>query len=125
MKSKIHDSRKVLAWLPAGVDLRFGGDVLKSVTGYNFTPDLMQIGERIYTLERLILNREGIRSKDDFLPERVSRAPIPSGPAKGHVLSHDMYEVMLNEYYESRGWDSDGVPKEETVRGLSLATLLS
>jgi len=49
------------------------GDVLRAVTGYDFTPHLMEIGSRIYTLERLILNREGIRRKDDLLPERITK----------------------------------------------------
>jgi aldehyde:ferredoxin oxidoreductase len=84
----------------------------------------MEIGTRIYTLERLILNREGIIRKDDLLPERISKEPIPSGPAKGHVLSPAMYDVMLDEYYEKRGWDSNGIPKQETLENLKLQELL-
>ena len=100
------------------------GDVLEAVTGHDFTPHLMEIGTRIYTLERLILNREGITRKDDLLPERISKEPIPSGPAKGHVLSPAMYDVMLDEYYEKRGWDSNGIPKQETLENLKLQELL-
>jgi aldehyde:ferredoxin oxidoreductase len=31
-----------------------------------------------------------------------------------------MYAVMLDESYERRGWDSDGVVTEETKRRLGL-----
>jgi aldehyde:ferredoxin oxidoreductase len=101
------------------------GDALEAVTGYSFTPQLMEIGARIYTLERLILNREGIRRKDDLLPERITRETVPSGPTKGRILTEDMYARMLDEYYQARGWDEDGVPTPETIRKLSLDELLS
>jgi aldehyde:ferredoxin oxidoreductase len=31
-----------------------------------------------------------------------------------------MYDEMLNEYYELRGWDDDGVPKKETLSALGI-----
>jgi aldehyde:ferredoxin oxidoreductase len=96
------------------------GDTLLAVTGYDFTPELMDIGARIYTLERLILNREGVRRKDDLLPERMTREVVPSGPSAGRVLTEQMYTVMLDEYYGLRGWDADGVPTADTVRKLCL-----
>ena len=99
-------------------------DVLEAVTGLAFTPELMEIGERVYNLERLILNREGIRRKDDLLPERITKEAIPSGPTKGRILTSEMYAVMLDEYYAARGWDKDGVPTPETVRRLGLDELL-
>jgi aldehyde:ferredoxin oxidoreductase len=100
-------------------------DVLEAVTGYDFAPELMEIGARIYTLERLILNREGIRRKDDLLPERITKEAIPSGSTEGRILTEEMYAVMLDEYYETRGWDEDGVPMPETIRKLGLDELLA
>jgi aldehyde:ferredoxin oxidoreductase len=99
-------------------------DVMEAVTGYAFTPDLMNIGTRIYNLERLILNREGVRRKDDQLPPRTVQEKVPSGPSKGKFLTREMYNSMLDEYYSERGWDSEGVPKAETVKRLKLDTLL-
>ncbi len=101
------------------------GDVLAAVTGHDFTPQLMEIGARIYTLERLILNREGIRRKDDLLPERITQEAIPSGPTQGRILTEEMYAVMLDEYYAVRGWDEDGVPTPETIHRLGLDELLA
>ncbi len=97
------------------------GDVLEAATGHPFTPRLLEIAERIYSLERVILNREGIRRADDLLPERIMRERIPDGPTKGRVLSPERYAVMLDEYYAARGWDADGVVTAETRRRLDLA----
>ncbi len=100
-------------------------EVMPAVTGYDFTPELMKIGNRIYTLERIILNREGIFRKDDMMPERIIKEAVPSGPIKGQVLTQDMYEVMLDEYYDKRGWDREGVPKQDTIQKLGLNEFLS
>ena len=100
------------------------GDVLKAVTGYNFTPELIEIGGRIYTIERLILNREGLDRKDDQMPERVMNEEIPSGPAKGHRISQAMYDIMLDEYYDVRGWDQNGVPKPEIIEKMGIPEIL-
>ncbi len=101
------------------------GDVLEAVTGVEVTPRLMEIGERIYNLERVIMNREGIRRRDDLMPERITREMLPSGPAKGKVVSAEMYAAMLDEYYAQRGWDADGVVTPDTARRLGLAELAS
>jgi aldehyde:ferredoxin oxidoreductase len=96
------------------------GDVLAAATGVDLTPHLMVIGERIINLERLILNREGLRRQDDYLPRRVMEEPLPEGPAKGSVLTREMYDLMLDEYYLLRGWDQNGAPTGETLRKLGV-----
>jgi aldehyde:ferredoxin oxidoreductase len=99
------------------------GDVLEAVTGHDFTPELLEIGERIYNLERLILNREGVRRKDDQMPDRILNEKIPSGPTAGRIITNEMYASMLDEYYQVRGWDIEGVPTEDTKRELGLPEL--
>ncbi|MCR4401578.1 MAG: aldehyde ferredoxin oxidoreductase family protein [Firmicutes bacterium] len=96
------------------------GKVLEYVTGIDFTPELLEIGERIYTLERVILAREGVRRKDDMLPERIMTQPLPEGMAKGRVLTEEMYAAMLDEYYAARGWDEQGVPTRERLLQLRM-----
>ncbi len=96
------------------------GNVLELVTGIDFTPELTTIGERIYSLERVILVREGVRREHDMLPDRITKEALPEGPAKGRVLTDEMYAVMLDEYYAARGWDSLGVPTPERLRQLDV-----
>jgi aldehyde:ferredoxin oxidoreductase len=99
-------------------------EVMAAVTGYDFTPQLLEIGSRIYTLERMILSREGIRRKDDMMPERIFKEAVPSGPIKGKYLTEEMYGEMLDEYYNERGWDGDGVPLEDTLDRLGLSDMV-
>lgn len=98
-------------------------DTLLAITGYDFAPHLMDIGERISNLERLILVREGVDRSADTLPPRM-REPIPSGPAKGHYISKEMLDAMLDEYYALRGWDQQGRPGLETLERLDLFGVL-
>ncbi len=95
-------------------------ETLLAITGYDFAPHLMTIGERIINLERMILHREGITRADDSLPVRMQE-PVPTGPAAGHAISTAMLDSMLDEYYEERGWDRQGVPRSETIERLDLA----
>jgi len=83
---------------------------------------LIQIGERIYTLERLFNLREGFTRKDDTLPERYFKEPTPIGLpiAKDKKIDRERFEKMLDEYYELHNWDINGVPKKETLVKLGL-----
>ena len=83
---------------------------------------VMTIGERISNLERLIFVREGVSRKDDSLPPRMKEA-VPNGPVAGHFINDDMLDVMLDEYYGVRGWDSQGIPLHETIQKLGLAEI--
>ncbi|HSW35772.1 MAG TPA: aldehyde ferredoxin oxidoreductase family protein [Candidatus Limnocylindrales bacterium] len=96
------------------------GETLLAAIGEDLTPELMNIGERIYSLERQILVREGIRREHDYLPERIMQEPLPEGPAAGKVLTRGMYDVMLDEYYRLRSWDENGVPTSEGLKALGV-----
>jgi len=100
------------------------GETMEAATGYPFTSKLIEIGSRIYSLERMILSREGKKRQDDMLPPRFLTEPVPSGPIKGQVLTEEMYNTLLDEYYNSRGWDNEGVVQKETVESLELTALI-
>ncbi|NPV69535.1 MAG: aldehyde ferredoxin oxidoreductase family protein [Firmicutes bacterium] len=94
--------------------------LIEPATGLKFTETcLMKAGERITNLERLYNTREGFGRSQDTLPDRFLREPIPEGPSAGMVIPLD---VMLDEYYEARGWDvSKGIPTKEKLAELGLA----
>jgi len=46
--------------------------------------------------------------------------PIPDGVAKGSVVTKKEFELMLDAYFEARGWNSDGIPKKEKLIELGL-----
>jgi len=80
--------------------------------------ELMYLAERAYNLERLFNIRRGmVPARDDRLPRRYTRDPLPHGPARGQVVH---LETMLPEYYRAHGWDQRGVPLPETLRRLGL-----
>ncbi|MFX1254626.1 MAG: aldehyde ferredoxin oxidoreductase family protein [Promethearchaeota archaeon] len=83
---------------------------------------LMEIGERIYTIERMFNNREGFSRKDDRLPDRYFKEPTPLGLgiAKGKTIDKTKFEKMLDEYYALHGWNNDGVPTEVTLQKLGI-----
>lgn len=92
-------------------------ELLSAVTGWELNEDeIMRIGERIYNLERVILNKLGFDGKDDTLPSRLLEEPMPDGPAKGHMID---LERMKEEYYRLRGWVS-GVPTPEKLKELGI-----
>jgi len=99
-------------------------ETLLAITGYDFAPHLMTIGERISNLERMILAREGINRSDDGLPPRMKEA-VPNGSAAGHSISDQMLDTMLDEYYAQRGWDHQGKPRRETLEKLELTGMLT
>jgi len=78
---------------------------------------LLEVGERIWNLERQYNLEAGFTDKDDTLPKRLLKDAAKTGPAKGLVNGLDK---MLPEYYQVRGWTPQGVPTSETLQRLAL-----
>ena len=84
----------------------------------SWTPEYMlEVGERIWNMERVFDNRAGLTAKDDNLPPRLLKEPGKTGPAAGMVNGLGQ---MLPEYYALRGWTADGVPTNDTLSRLAL-----
>jgi aldehyde:ferredoxin oxidoreductase len=100
------------------VSVEFFARTLSAVTGETFTEeDLMQAGERIWTLERLYNLREGFTREDDTLPERLLNDPVQEGPSEGFTAN---LAPMIKEYYAFRAWDENGIPRPHKLRELGL-----
>ncbi len=93
-----------------------------SVTGITMTPEeLGAAGERINTLAKLINVREGFSRTDDTLPWKVMNQPIADdGPAKGAVVTQEELDLLLDDYYQARGWTVEGVPSKTKLQDLGL-----
>lgn len=98
-------------------------ETMLAVTGHDFSPQLMTIGERISNLERSILVREGVSRTDDNLPPRMSE-PLPDGPAAGKCISREMLDFMLDDYYRLRGWSDQGRPGAAKLADLGLGPVV-
>ncbi|MFB0507397.1 MAG: aldehyde ferredoxin oxidoreductase family protein [Thermodesulfobacteriota bacterium] len=90
------------------------------VTGWDINlEELLTTGERIFNLCRMFNVREGISRVDDALPARLGE-PLPDGASAGETVSAEDLEELLDEYYELRGWDKNGIPTPETLARLGL-----
>ncbi|CAI50599.1 aldehyde ferredoxin oxidoreductase [Natronomonas pharaonis DSM 2160] len=82
--------------------------------------ELLEAGERIYTLERYYNNLAGFDGSDDDLPDRFvegREGAVPGqGGSEGSLVE---LEELKNEYYETRGW-VDGVVPDERLDELGI-----
>ncbi len=107
----------------------FGGDVLNlddlawlfsAATGVKMDGDeLLKAGERTFTLEKAFNVREGFGRKDDTLQERFFvEKETPYGRTG---VNKAKFQVMLDEYYQFRGWDEEGIPTRKKLDELNLS----
>ena len=85
------------------------------MTGLDVSEDeLMEAGERVYTLERYYNNLAGFDGSDDDLPGRFVEGhedAIPAqGGSEGELAELDKLKA---EYYDVRGWEDGVVPDEK------------
>ena len=95
--------------------------LLNAGTGTNYDVNgLLEVGDRIYNLERMFNKAAGMKPEDDRLPKRIAEDEIVNGPSKG---MHSQIKLTLPQYYEARGW-KDAFPTEETLKRLGLEDLI-
>jgi len=93
-------------------------EMLNHATGSSYTPrSLLEAADRVYTLERLFLTKAGMSRADDTLASRMAE-PMPSGPLKGETFD---LSRLLDDYYQVRGWDVNGIPTREKLESLGIA----
>jgi len=112
--------------------LIFGDDMTQlynAATDENLSPgELVEHGERISNLAKLINVREGFTRADDKVPEVWFR---PMESPEGRIEMQDYYQTkvltkedvdrLLDDYYEERGWDpKTGQPTKERLEQLGL-----
>ncbi len=92
-------------------------EMLSACTGFDISgKDLLEIGERIWNVERLFNIREGFSENDDTLPPRFFK-PLPEGNSRSRTVH---LKEMMTEYYSLRGWDSKGNPAKKTLERLDI-----
>ncbi|MBI4331885.1 MAG: aldehyde ferredoxin oxidoreductase family protein [Chloroflexi bacterium] len=118
-----------LCFFPAGFQLALGpthlAKLFSACTGWDTSPrEMMKLGEKVFTLFKAHAVRQGFSRKDDTWPEKFFTEPMPEGPAKGAVLSRETIDMLLDEYYDIRGWDrKSGVPTPQKLSELGLASV--
>jgi aldehyde:ferredoxin oxidoreductase len=115
----VWDSACLCAFPGYGMTLKELWQLVKAATGFDYpmVADLERVGERISTLARLFNVREGFSRSSDTLPARNLTQPLRVGSSGGQVVD---LEPMLDEYYRIMGWDTQGVPSPERLKGLEI-----
>jgi len=107
----------------AGITIDHWAEMLSALTGQDFDGrDLLEISERVYTLQRMFNLREGLTRKDDAVPARAISQPRFGKYKDQSGCATRNYDSMLREYYTARGWDPEaGIPTTSTLKRLGLA----
>ena len=112
-----------LPWVEVDFGLHWYPKYLEAARGAGISQnEISELGDRIYALIRSYWIREN-RSWNremDYPPSRWYEEPLNQGDLKGYKLDRARYDEMLTRYYEIRGWDEDGIPLKETLKGLGL-----
>ncbi len=130
----VRDGEDFCAVLDSLIACKFGGifppvnyfeetaAALSAATGLGFTEaELRCTGARIFTTERAFNLLLGMNPAiHERLPKRMTEQPAPDGPNKGHVVELD---YMLREYYELRGWTSEGDVPQSVFDDLKIADI--
>lgn len=93
-------------------------DLVNAATGFDYTlQELMDVGERGWTLKRAINIRLGLKPHSDRLPGIVLK-PLAEGGTDGFVPPMD---ELLRDYYRARDWDpATGKPNASLLERLDL-----
>ena len=92
-------------------------DLLNAATGTTWTvEEVLNIGDRIYNIERMFNKAAGMKPEDDRLPKRLLEEPVSDGPSEGMI---SQLPLTLPQYYEARGW-VNAFPTDETLKKLGL-----
>ncbi|MFO7738474.1 MAG: aldehyde ferredoxin oxidoreductase family protein [Desulfatiglandaceae bacterium] len=101
--------------------------VLYYNTGLEMTPEeIWEVARRCNMIERLFNLREGLTREDlkkgDMLNHRYFDEPCRRGAIDvvGKKIDKKKFVQMIDEFYEHKGLDKDGVPKGETLKALDL-----
>jgi len=70
-----------------------------------------KLGTKVWDQTRQINVKHGFERKDDYLPDRFVKEPLPDGPVSGHRITQSDMDKMLDEYYKIRGWNKEGIPE--------------
>jgi len=113
------DSSGVCLFTTFGIGVPQFTKFCNAATGSTLSDEaLLEMGDRIYNLERVFNLKAGIDPSQDTLPKRMLEEPLPDGPNKGHVAK---LSKMLPDYYKVRGWGKDGIPTADKLQSLGLS----
>ena len=96
-------------------------DMMDAITGWeNSLWEVMKVGERRTNLARVYNYREGLRRKDDTLPDRMFE-PLKKRELEDVQLDRQEFDEAIDLYYEMMNWDEEGKPRKGKLIELDIA----
>jgi aldehyde:ferredoxin oxidoreductase len=98
-------------------------------TGIDLKPtELLLAADRCIALLKLFNIRQGATRKDDYIPKRNFTEPLRILGEESWMrdyyetrrLTEEDIEMFIDDYYEERGWDREGIPTRTTLTELEL-----
>jgi aldehyde:ferredoxin oxidoreductase len=124
-----HDSAVICSFNVQSKNARLVWEMFRAITDLDTTNDdwNSMLGIRMLSLQRTLLLIGGPDyrwnpDKDDDNPLRWYE-PLPSGPYKGKRVNKNEVTLRKKRYFESLGWDKNGIPTVETLKRLDLVEL--
>jgi len=128
----LRDSLGLCAWCaewlynPPITGVAMFADLLSYATGMDIDETgLRRVAKRIQCLVRSYNVREGLRRKDDSVPELHFHMKPPNYLKKIYgeglqTLDRSLFNKWIDRFYQLKGWDSEGIPTKETLEELGL-----
>ncbi len=83
-------------------------EIFKGITGLELDIEAMRlVASDITDNTRRFNLREGLKPEDDRLPKRFHSEALPES---GKVITEELMEELLKDYYRVQGWDERGKP---------------
>ena len=93
-------------------------ELFNAITGWSWSPaQMLEVGERGFTVQRLLNLRDGYGAATDVLPKKM-RQVAQEGFRAGKAIP---FEALMQDYYALRGWDASGAPTPATLARLGLS----
>jgi aldehyde:ferredoxin oxidoreductase len=97
------------------------GGLLERVWRRPFDEDeIMRIGARIWNLARLFNLREAAEPDEAPAMTVEPAYAFKDGPSAGRAIGQPAFKAALQEFYQLRGWDENGIPREAKLAELGV-----
>jgi aldehyde:ferredoxin oxidoreductase len=94
--------------------------LLRPVTGWDLDEEeLRETARRIVLTKRVYNLEEGWTRSEDWLPARLLSEPVSLGE-RSSAIDPVRLQLMIDRYFEERGLEQSGTPKDETLTALGI-----
>ena len=97
-------------------------ELFSTMIGREIEPkEILLLGKKIVTMEKAFNVREGADRKYDSIPKRLMVEEPSDRVGKNAIVSQQLLDTMLDEYYLLHGWDvASGLPTRKVYETLGL-----